>query len=178
VIVSPKRLLLVLVLARLLVACELMTGLSALHETAGGGPEGAGGDAATGDDSSTRGDAAGVGGDAGAGADGAPDDGAIADVRGLTDVVVPPGNYLLHVLESRAHVTSDIPAIYCGLLAPDGGPPICDAVFPAGTQLVLTATGSGTFDGWGGDCSDALTNQCNLTMTSDRLVIVSYSLNH
>jgi hypothetical protein len=175
-IVLPRRLLPFLVLAQALVACELVTGLGALHETVGVEAT-TGGDAAGGSDTSSS-PSVDAESDVVEVDDGGLDEGAIADVRALSDVVVPPGHYLLHVSTYRAHVTSDISAIACGTLQPDGGPPICDAVLVSGTALVLTATGSGSFDGWGGACTASLTTQCNITMTSDQSVFASFSLNH
>jgi hypothetical protein len=173
--VSPKRFLLVQVLGLALAACELMTGLEALHETAGGANDATGAGDATPVLDATR-----DGGDeAGATGDGALDDGAIEDVRALSDVLVPAGYYLLHVGTYRAHVTSDIPAIECPTALADGAPPLCDAVLLAGTQLVLTTSGSGEFDGWAGDCEAALYfRQCTLVMTSDKYVFSSFSLSH
>jgi hypothetical protein len=173
--VSAKRILPVVLFGPLVAACELATGLDALHETAGG-RDGTGEDATSGADVSTLLDGGGDG--AIFGGDGALDDGVIPDVRALSDVVVPPGSYLLHVATYRAHVTSDISAIECGSFLADGAPPRCDAVLLAGTQLLLSVTGSGSFDGWGGVCTASLTKQCSVTMTSDQYVFASYSLNH
>jgi hypothetical protein len=172
------------VLGPVLGACELVSGLGALHEIAGDG-ESIGEDASSGAEGSpaldggSGGDGSGGGSDSASGVDdGALEDGVIPDVRALSDVVVPSGSYLLHVGIYRAHVTSDIDAIACGGLQPDGAPSKCDAVLLAGTQLVLTAVGSGSFDGWAGACAAAPTTTCQLVMTSDQYVFASFSLNH
>jgi hypothetical protein len=92
---------------------------------------------------------------------------------------VPAGYYLLHVDTYRAHVSSDAPPIQCGSLRADGAPPLCDAVLLPGTQVLLTVSGSGEFDGWVGDCTGGeFAPQCNIVMTSDKYVFASFSLSH
>jgi hypothetical protein len=140
-----------------LCACQLVSGLDALAEKdrAQAGDEGG----ATPEDGTASVDTA------------APDADASVDVRALSDADVPLGSYLLHVDVVDAYVSSTPPAIQCGTSGlPDGPYKLCDAVLPASTRIVLDVVGTGDFQGWGGACAAATTDQCAVVMDSDKEV--------
>ena len=63
------------------------------------------------------------------------------------------------------------PGISCGAVQyPD-----CGEVFPAGTQITLNASASGTsvFGAWSGACSG--TGPCNVTMDSDKAIVATFN---
>jgi hypothetical protein len=151
------------IMASLAAACQVVTGLAKLEEktdpTLGPVAE---------DGSSREG--------------GVPiDDAASVDVRGLSDIDVPAGSYLLHVTTEIAHVVSDPPAIDCWTNVDSGADSgvgtRCAVALPAETRLVLTASASSLFqfDGWGGACQASTTQQCAVVMDSDKEVSVYFS---
>jgi len=85
--------------------------------------------------------------------------------------VVPNVNYTLAVTLSGTGqgTVSSSPS---GLLCTSG---TCTASFPEGTQVILTASGSGGagFAGWGGACLS--NNACTLTMDGNKSVVASFT---
>jgi hypothetical protein len=80
------------------------------------------------------------------------------------------GNYAVTVSETGSGtVTSSPSGIDC--------PTTCTAIFPAGTQVVLTATpmSGSSFTGWGGACTG--TGTCILTMNSSQSVSATFTQN-
>jgi uncharacterized protein (DUF2141 family) len=77
--------------------------------------------------------------------------------------VTKPGN-------GNGTVTSSPTGINCG--------PTCNASYPAGTVVSLTATNSAgsTFDGWGGACSG--TGACQVTMDAAKSVTATFTLSN
>jgi hypothetical protein len=145
----------------------MITGLDDIREIVGNSTKGdASGNAAN----STPDNGGSTAGDA------SVDDATVVDVRGASDVVAPPGSYIMLIAIDQGRVISDPVGIDCYSGSdPDGGPHQCTAAFPGGTEVRLTATGLPVFNGWTGVCAPSLTPQCNVVMSADVYLTLSFS---
>ncbi len=100
----------------------------------------------------------------------------VIDMNGAKSVtatfaLITPVDPLNVTTDGTGTGTVDGTGIACGT--------VCSADYPDGTQLTLTATAGidSTFDGWGGDCADRVSEPtCTLTMDGPRTVSATFSL--